>query len=146
MDGNTINKLLRYHPEFQGVFARNTLPYFIPNNSGLIVNTDPNTLKGTHWVAIFKDMDGYCEYFDPFGIPPLYDEYMTFLNNNSSVGYRWSQQQLQCVECITCGYYCVEYLKFRFSGFTLKHLLHSFTLNPYINDTIVKNRISNTII
>jgi hypothetical protein len=146
MDSQTIHRLLQFNSNFLGTFARDNLPYRIRNNTGLIVNTDPKDKPGEHWVAIFKDKSGYCEYFDPFGLPPLFAEFIQFLNENSSIGIKWSQIQLQCVECITCGYYCVEYIKFRCNNFSLMDLYHSFTINPYINDIIVKNRIQNPII
>src|SRR5437868_7173964 len=145
MDGREIRKILKHVPNFKDVYARDTLPKWIGTNVGLIVNTDPIGKRGQHWVAIYRDKDGYCEYFDHYGIPPLYNEFMDFLTTNSTIGVRWSHQQLQCVDCVTCGFYCVEYIKFRCNGFTLSDLLHSFTLDPYINDVIVKNRIKNPI-
>ena len=146
MIGSTINILLRHVPNYIGVYARNTLPFYMGNNCGLIVNTDLSTENGTHWVAIFRDHDGFCEYFDPYGIPPQFDEFTEFLSNNSTIGIRVSQQQLQCVECVTCGYYCVEYIKFRCNGFSLNDLLHSFTLDPYVNDILIKKRINNPVL
>lgn len=92
MDARTIHTLLRYVRNFAGVYARNTLPQYMRTNCGLIVNTDPLHMRGQHWVAIFRDNDGYCEYFDPYGIPPLHNEFMDFLSNNSTVGVRWSQR------------------------------------------------------
>ena len=143
MDSITIQKLLEFETNFVGVFARDTIPQSIPLNSGMIANTDPITRKGEHWIAFYKDQDGHCEYFDPYGLPPLHDEFEEFLSRNSTIGISWNRQQLQCIECITCGYYCVEYIKYRCNGYYLKDLLHSFTNNPYINDIIVQNRITN---
>ena len=146
MDGLTINTLLRHVPNYIGVYARDTLPIYMGSNCGLIVNTDLSTQNGTHWVAMFRDNNGFCEYFDPYGIPPLLDEFTEFLSNNSTIGIRVSQQQLQCVQCVTCGYYCVEYIKFRCNGFTLNNLLHSFTLDPYVNEILIRNRINNPVL
>ena len=146
MDGLSITKYLQYVPNFYGVFSRNTLPDHISINHGLICNTDPSDKPGEHWVAFFRDDTGICEFFDPYGLPPLYDEFMTFLNGNSTVGTEWSHQQLQCVECVTCGLYCIEYIKYRCNGFSLNTFLNSFSSDTYVNDVIIEHRINNPIL
>lgn len=141
MDEITINKLLKDVPNFIGTYPLDLLPTFMPLNTGLIANTHPSTKSGEHWVAIFKDKQGYCEYFDSYGLPPMHTEFLEFLSSNLTLGYNWNKKLLQCIECITCGYYCVEYIKCRSKGLNLFEILASFTTNPYINDIIIKNKI-----
>ena len=146
MDSRTIKFNLRKVENFIDVFALNTLPISIPIESGLICNTDPNWKPGTHWIAIYRDKDGYAEFFDPYGIPPLHNEFIDFMNNNSTLGIRWSDRQLQCVDCVTCGYYCIEYIKFRCKNLSLNDLISSFSTDTYLNDIFVRNRIINPIL
>ena len=142
MDEPTIHNLLKRVRNFVGTFPRDLMPNKIDYNYGLIVNTDPHYKQGQHWVAIYKDDYGNCEYFDPYGMPPYINEFIEFLSNNCENIINWSGRQLQCIDCITCGYYCVEYMKYRCNGYSLCDVYNSFTNNPYINDIIVRERIN----
>ena len=52
-------------PQMQGVFPSDkTYP------AGLISNTDPRDLPGTHWVAMYFTSPGISEFFDSYGFPP----------------------------------------------------------------------------
>lgn len=142
MDELTVNTLLKKVSNFIGTFPLDQLPVHIPKNSGLIANTHTSDKPGEHWVAIFKDGLGCCEYFDSYGLPPLHLEFFDFIARNTSFNFNWNRQLLQCIECVTCGYYCVEYIKLRCKGLKLFDVLSLFTKNPYINDIIIRNKIS----
>ena len=73
----------RARDAFRGVYARNKLPIRAPTTSLYVCNTDPNHKPGEHWVTIYINNDRRGEYFDSFGMPPLFDEFVTFLNNNT---------------------------------------------------------------
>ena len=49
---------------FIGVFARDQLPKKIKFPSSFIINTDKSNEPGEHWLAIFYDINGVCEFFD----------------------------------------------------------------------------------
>ena len=61
--------------KFAGVFPSNRLPRPLPiRMQFMIVNLDPSTGPGTHWVAIVleKKNGGYKgEYFDSYGLAPV---------------------------------------------------------------------------
>ena len=44
-----------------------------------ICNTDPSDIPGQHWIAIALSKAGVGEYFDSVGLPPLKQEFSTFL-------------------------------------------------------------------
>ena len=73
----------RARDAFRGVYARNKLPIRAPTTSLYVCNTDPNHKPGEHWVTIYIDSDRRGEYFDSFGMPPLFNEFLTFLNYNT---------------------------------------------------------------
>ena len=68
----------RTRDTFRGVYARNELPIREPTTSLYVCNTDPNHKPGEHWVTIYIDSDRRGEYFDSFGMPPLFNEFLTF--------------------------------------------------------------------
>ena len=60
---------------FKGVLARD---HFIQQKiaypSLFVCNTDNSDKPGTHWVAIYFSKDKTCEYFDSYGILPLFED------------------------------------------------------------------------
>ena len=51
-------------PSFQGVFARDKIPYF--ENGSCVINTAPSTQASGHWIALYVTGD-IVEYFDSYG-------------------------------------------------------------------------------
>lgn len=147
MDSLTIDKLLHSTSKYLGTFAKNEIyNQTLPKLHGIIVNTQNRSEPGEHWVAFYKDVTGYCEYFDPYGLPPLHNEFVDFLNLNSECCFGWNNKQLQCITCITCGYYCVLYISYRCNGYTINDFLSNFTTDTYVNDDIIKNEINNLML
>ena len=68
---------------FRGVYSRNELPVAAPTTSLYVCNTDLNHKPGEHWVTIYIDNERRGEYFDSFGMPSLFNEFVTVLNNNT---------------------------------------------------------------
>ena len=64
-----------------------SLPQHCTARSGtLIVNTDPHTESGSHWLAIhFQPRSHSSHYFDSYGLPPYITSIQSFLKRNSSV-------------------------------------------------------------
>ena len=52
---------------FKGVFARDNIPFIISYPCSLIINTDPSTRPGEHWLALFFNSKKEAEFFDSFG-------------------------------------------------------------------------------
>ena len=51
---------------FRDIFSRDNLLKKIKKECG-IINLDSSIGSGTHWVCC-RNIDEYCEYFDPFGL------------------------------------------------------------------------------
>jgi len=133
-----IERKLYWFKNFIGVYARDTLPYRVQLPMALIVNTDKRSQPGTHWVAIYIDTNGVGEYFDSYGLPPLYMEFLEFLLVNAPNGYFCNKITLQCFDCVTCGKYCAAYCVTRLKGFTYAYFISLFTSNTYRNDELIK--------
>jgi hypothetical protein len=138
MDTLTINKLLKNVSCYIGTFSRDALPKTMKLNSSLIVNTDTSDKPGEHWIAICKNIDGTGEYFDSYGLPPLHKELIVFMFQNFSEGWTYNTVPLQCLDCVTCGHYCVVFVKLKCFGIQSCEFTRLFTNNLSLNDVIVK--------
>ena len=141
MDTRQLLRLVRRDaPIVRGVFARDTLPETIQWPSGYIINTDPVSEPGEHWVAVFIDHNGVGEYFDSFGLPPLHDALTLFLNKHC-VSWTFNSRHLQDVMSMACGLYCVYYLRMRCRGVARERLLRIFSDDYSNNDAIVRHLV-----
>lgn len=93
-------------PYFRGVYMRDTLPDKPRVNESCIVNLEPLSKPGSHWVAIYKrKREAY--YFDSFGDlrPPL--EVIHYLRG---CRIRYNYNQYQSFDSIVCGHLCLQFL------------------------------------
>ena len=127
----------RARDAFRGVYARNKLPIRAPTTSLYVCNTDPNHKPGEHWVTIYINNDRRGEYFDSFGMPPLFDEFVTFLNNNTK-SWTHSKIVVQDVYSSVCGYHCIFYAVHRCIGFNVGSIANMYTNDAVFNDAIVE--------
>ena len=66
-----------------GVYASDRMPSYILPSTAIVVNTDPHTERGEHWVAFYLDENAeHIEYFDSFGNPPHLDDFQRFLKRS----------------------------------------------------------------
>jgi len=71
------NNVTKY--QFGGVFARDCLP-LLAKHKAYIVNLDKMNENGSHWISIYFDKNRRGEYFDSYGLPPLFPEIISFLD------------------------------------------------------------------
>ena len=113
---NVMKNNIKTKQYFRGVFASDKLPKTkISKPSCFIVNTDPSSKPGTHWVAIYFPKTGNAEYFDSFGMQPKIKSILKFISVNNK-NYTFNKIQLQNVFSAACGNYCCEYLLHRCMG------------------------------
>jgi hypothetical protein len=113
------------------------LPASLSTSSLYVCNTDPSTRAGEHWVVIYVDGKRRAEYFDSFGIPPVAEGFMTFLNNNS-IGWTHNTRPVQHPLSDACGYHCIFFAVYRCVGYNMNAVVNMYTYNLMFNDTIVK--------
>ena len=73
-----------------------------------IVNTVLAMDPGQHWVALYFT-GNKAIYFDSYGLPPLKDHVLPFIQNNS-LGWIENTQMLQDVTSEVCGLNCIYVL------------------------------------
>ena len=127
MDTVQIRCTLRNVASFLDVFPSDLLPsQAITRSCTIIVNADPHTEEGSHWLAIHlqpKTMSGF--YFDSYGVVPLVPAIQAFLRRNCKT-WTYNKRQLQGLTTDVCGKYCCLFSKFVDSGFTPQQFVALF--------------------
>ena len=97
---------LRYAGSFLGVFISDPLPQQpIARSSTLIVNTDPYTESGSHWLTIHLQSRSHIYFFfDIYGLPPFIPSIQSFINRNIILR-NYNTVQLQGPTSTFCGKY-----------------------------------------
>lgn len=109
---------------FGGVLARDQLPIRAQHRA-YIVNLDQSSEPGSHWVAIYLSNNSPAEYFDSYGIPPVYREIKNFLDNNS-IQWTYNSTCLQKYRTAMCGQYCAYFIIQRTLNKSLHEIIKSF--------------------
>ena len=125
-----IDKILATCENYRGTFSKDILPKTINKNESTVVNLqDYFSGTGTHWVCLFNDENlNDVEYFDSFGLVPPIEvvEYLKTANKNIV----YNDAQIQNINSILCGYYCIYYIKQRDSGRAANDVLSDFHEKP----------------
>ena len=139
MKSHQINEILSKDvfvgPVFLGVFPRDKLIQF--GDGALVVNTDPSTKPGEHWIAVFVK-NGSAEYFDSYGS----DTPKWLKRNWKNVTWTSNPIPLQSPLSAVCGQYCIYYLLHRVRGNDMNSLLLNFTSDVDFNDRMVYDFIA----
>ncbi len=102
----------------------------------MIVNTDPISKPGQHWVAIFVNRRNEADYFDSFAEspPPLIAEYLRHFKN-----VNYSQHKLQDELTFLCGLFAYFFIAHRCQGYKMRDISNFFSFSDYhINDEVVR--------
>jgi hypothetical protein len=141
---NTIqlNKILFNFPttkdNYVGTFAIDKIPKSITYPSSMIINNEPSTRSGSHWIAIYFFKNKKAIFFDSYGQSAKSYKLNIFLKKNS-VSFIENKQILQAYSPY-CGYYCVLFIIFMSLGYNLKKYLKYFK-TPIENDKLFKKLI-----
>ena len=142
MVGQTLHQVIKQDPHaaplFEEVFAADTLPRYVNKKpSYYIINSDPISKPGRHWLALTIDWHGNAEYFDSYGFPPHTLEHRKFLDRHSKSS-RHNHVELQAFDSVVCGQYCIMYLLHKAHGYSLPDFVNMyFTNDRHKNDKYV---------
>ena len=136
MDSTVIDKVLRKNCAiYRGVFACDELPVIDVRPTVIVVNTDPASRPGQHWICVYFDEDGYGEFFDSFGLQPkrVFDRYM----DKYCIAWTFNKKQLQSLVSRFCGHYCIWYCMMKFRKVALTVLVNAMSNDTGLNDFLV---------
>jgi hypothetical protein len=127
---------------FEGVYASDMLPAFCDTSgdgAAVVVNMDPSDRGGSHWVCMFVHK-GRGEYFDSYGLAPPLEEFVNFLNRNST-SWTYNKVELQSLNTNVCGHYCIWFLSERARSRTMGEIVAGFPGDTKRNDAAVESRV-----
>jgi len=142
-----INKILHRNnitkDSYIGCFAADTIPVSINFTPFcMVVNIDPCSAAGSHWVAIFCEYPSTIDYYDSLGIwPPISPYIRNYLSKFQHV--RFNPVQLQNSLKPTCGKHAIFFLFQRCIGFSMNKIIQF--LNRVKADNFVSEFIKNKI-
>ena len=143
MNSYTIEQIMRRDEItkniFLGVYPRDKIPRIKKVPSCLILNTDPSSTGGEHWLAMYVDKNNHCEFFDSYGNHPRQFNLEVYLNKEFN-SWDWSTPNIQGVSNF-CGYYCILFIMYN-SRNKLKQFYDEFKKNPLTNDKKLLNLIN----
>ena len=121
-----------------GVFARDELPNLNKERRpfALVLNTDPSSKPGQHWLALFGPKEGPIEIFDSFGL------------HTSSYGLAYllptySLIQLQSSFSALCGHYCIFFLNQRSNSHVLINHNSFYRIIDFLRKTHIPDNFVN---
>ena len=103
--------------------------------------TDTSDKPGEHWVAIYFRNNDEAIYFDSYGLPPLDDYILPFIQRNAR-HWIYYKEMLQSPWRRVCGMYCINILDQLGRELDLKTAIHEQLYgtgeDPYQNDRDVE--------
>lgn len=138
-----IKHILENHPDtranFLGVFPIDELPKKRPDPPyGLVINYDPASQVGSHWVSIYADSDS-THFHDSLGFTPVKIEIPQFLD---PVPFTATIKPIQHPRSDACGHHAVTFLVRRAQGISTEDYLSRFGADKRENDRVVKNFVA----
>ena len=126
-----------------GIYACDTVPKKFNNLPACyIMNTDPITQPGKHWVAIYLSPYGKHEFFDSYGRR----QGTVASSKQPTLGTIWLENatELQGPLSATCGQYCLYYLSERCGGRQMSEIVSDFscTQDRIENDELINDYIN----
>ena len=127
-------------PRFNGVFSRDNLPKRSSTdeikNGAYMINLDEYCNMGTHWIALYVNNKS-ATYFDSFGVEHIPKEIKKFIGNKNIIADIF---RIQAYDSVMCGYFCIGFINFMFTGNSLTGFTNLFSPNDFKkNDNIILN-------
>ena len=131
-----IEDYLKNNSKFIGCFGRNNLPKIVPLPCSLIINTDPTTKPGDHWLGLVLTKKK-CFYFDSFGLGIMDKNIIDFLKKYYDK-VTINNECIQHYDSDKCGLYCIAFVNNVNSKSSYERFISNFNLVHLLkNDNIV---------
>ena len=90
---------------FKDVYSKDLLPT-VEYSGNYVVNTDPSSSFGKHWIALFFNDEGSGKYFNSYSLHPIIQGLEDDVNSHSS-SWIYNSKTLQSLISQVCGHYTV---------------------------------------
>ena len=119
---------------FRKVCALDQLEAPLLTPSAYVINSDPSSKSGEHWVAVYFPSRGKAVYFDSYGLHPSVLGLKSYLDTCAGKNWIYNKKLLQAFLSDVCGAYCVYFIIFSARGYSLAQIQSHFSGNLYSND------------
>ena len=123
---------------YLGSFAFDEITKISKFPSCMIINTEPRTENGEHWLACYFDNNKNAFFFDSYGNKPSFYKLDEYLKKNSTKIF-YNCHKIQGF-LPYCGFYCIFYLLFIVRG-KLNDFYKPFGKNLLFNDNLIFKHI-----
>lgn len=120
---------------FKRVFPSDCLPSKFSLPAAFVINLAEHTSRGTHWVALYIQKNGYAEYFDSLGFPPTEKNIILFIRKHCKL-VEHNEKQIQHISSNKCGKFVITFILSKMYG---RNILPAFSTNLYVNEIVVEN-------
>ena len=127
---------------FKGVYPKDLLPT-VEYPGSYVLNTDPSSSPGEHWVGVHFTDVGSAEHFDSYGLHPIVHGLTGFLDSYFS-SWLYNSKALQSLIFQVCGHYTIYYI-FRSGGCSRPEILSRFSSIFALNDRTVQHFVENLL-
>lgn len=138
---NLLNNNAATKHIFKGTYPCDILPERkdIEKPAAFIINTQPSTQEGEHWLVVYFPSRGLPEYFDSYGLKMQLKEIKDFIGQR----YKSNVRLLQHLLSSACGQYCIHFIHKRCRDNSFESIIHSFSENQLLNDQRVNYYVEN---
>ena len=142
-----IDRILKQNPvtrnNFIGTFPACIIPNVKKQMYSFVSNTHAHDRPGEHWNSWVINGETVI-FFDSFGRnvydPMLPEYYRDFVKTFKYV--KCNTVQIQDLDSIACGYFCIHFIYLASLGFNFKHFLSDYSTDLKANDYVVFNIIN----
>ena len=101
-------------------------------NEAYVINIDKYADVGTHWIALYVKNNEFI-YFGSFGVERVTNEIKRFIGHKNT---KTNIFRMQADNSIMCGYFCIRFIDFMFTGRSLIDFTGLFS--PYDFKKMIK--------
>jgi hypothetical protein len=140
---NEVEQILEKYPStkkyFIGALSFDEFPKKIKYPCCFVLNTQPRSSSGEHWLALHYNSVGFCTFFDSYAKPPeTYN--LNIKIQQTSKGYKYNNQIIQG-DSFYCGHYCILFLIFKCLN-KENNFFKLFSSSNFKNDLFIKNLLN----
>jgi hypothetical protein len=130
--------LLPLNVKCSGVFAADTIPNDLEFPACFVVNTDPASKPGEHWVACYANSPDDVEFFDSYGLSVSAYPHIRLPHKIT----KYNDVSLQHINSYACGHFCIYYICRRALKFPLSRIVkHLLSFHSEQRDNLVRRYV-----